>query len=105
MPLVYKDGLKLPSVMCHRCGAKKAGTVKREMAAWRIHLSCGHVKHAGWTKPPEQFRKEGLVLTETPVDPRIERDKKAKADDEALEQEERFNYLVRSDEFSNSRYF
>lgn len=85
MATVYKTGLVLPSVMCHRCGADRRGTVRQEMAAWRIHLECGHVKHAGWTKPVAQLREEKLVTTETPIDPRAASNKRS--NEEEVERE------------------
>lgn len=103
MPVVYRHGLRL-STFCPRCGIKRGGTVKREGPRWAIHRDCGHVKTAGWTMPVDELRKQGLVTTETPIDPRAVAAQKMREEDKLRETKERYEHEKRKDEFTKGKY-
>lgn len=103
--LTYRHGLRLKGVMCHRCSAKRDGTVKLEGPRWSIHLDCSHVKTAGWTMPPEELRKRGLVQTQTPIDPRAVSKKRQEQEDKERAIREHEEFVRKNDGFTRSRYY
>lgn len=103
--LTYRHGLVLPhTVKCHRCGARFTGRVVQEGPRWAIHLRCGHVKTAGWTMPPEELKKRGLVQTEPPKDPRAEWIKKQEEEDRKREAHEIMEHLKRRGHMTRDLY-
>lgn len=104
MTLVYRHGKKLKAVRCHRCSADFAAIIKREGPRWALHLSCGHVKTAGWTMPPEELRRRKLVETQTPIDPRAVSNKRQEQEDKERERLEREAYERRKENLTRSKY-
>ena len=60
MPRIWKHGDPITDV-CARCGGRMSGRIHLSGPRWEIHFECGHKKVAGWTRPPEELTRQGLV--------------------------------------------
>ena len=48
---------------CNKCGAQRDGVYFREGYDARAKLTCGHERNLGYTLPPEELEREGLMMS------------------------------------------